>query len=650
VRAESAKVKDTLRFGDDLELDLGVGQLCRSGRVLKLERIPMAVLAFLVQQRGEVVSREQIVEKIWGKEVYLDTDNAINGAIRKIRQVLKDDPERPRFIQTITGKGYRFIAAVAAAEDESESEPGPGLAELKSDQSEDSARGFPGDGRRALGVLLLVATVVLIAIAMVVLYPRSGGFRGASSPSAGRTMLAVLPFDNLTGDASQEYFSDGMTEEMITQLGGLDPERMGVIARTSVMHYKHSPEKLAQIARELGVEYVLEGSVRRDGDKIRIAAQLIQMRDQTHLMARQYDGKATDVLVVQNEIAREISEEVQRALGEHKPIASTAAAPAQPALSPQAFEAYNLYLKGLYFWNKRTGEGFQQAIGYFQQAVQKDPSDARAYAGLAVSYALWGAYSGAPPAEFAGQARAAAQRAIQLNDRLPEAHAALALIVQNHDYDWQTAEKEFKRAIDLNPNYATGHHWYAEHLAWRGRFDEAFRESERARQLDPLSLIIASDYGATLYYSRQYDRAFAQFKAVREMDPDFSRAALIFEPYVQKGMFAEAEAVIEDHGQYDGRWYFANRAYVYGRAGRHEEAEQQIKKLLQANQRQPMDPIVMVEAYAGMGDKEQTLVWLEKAYAQHSNGLTALKVDPVYDPLRGDPRFQNLLARVGLAQ
>jgi len=443
-----------------------------------------------------------------------------------------------------------------------------------------------------------------------------------------------------------------MTEEMITQLGSLDPDQMGVIARTSVMHYKHSQEPLPQIARELGVEYVLEGSVRRDADKLRITAQLIQIRDQTHLWARQYDRAATDVLVVQSEIARQISDEIQKALGEHKPIAP---AP-QPVLSPQAFEAYNLYLKGQYFLNKRSREGFQEAIGYFQQATLTDPADARAYAALAGSFALWAAYSGAPPAEFAFQARAAALRAVQLNDRLPEGHAALALIVQNHDYDWQTAEKEFKKAIALNPNYATGHHWYAEHLAWRGRFDEAFRESERARQLDPLSLIIASDYGAILYYSRQYDKAIAQFGAVREMDPHFSRAALVYQPFVEKGMFAEAEAVIRNQNQNqnqkpsDSRWYYSSLAYVYGRSGRRDEAQKEVKKLLDVNREQPMDPIVLVQAYIGMGDNDQALAWLEKASAQHSNGLTGLKVDPMYDPVRDNPQFQNILARVGLAQ
>ncbi len=645
---EPAKIKEAIRFGENLELDLSSGQLSRAGRVLKIERIPVAVLLLLVQRRGDVVSREQIVEIIWGKDVYLDTDNAINGAIRKIRQVLRDDPEQPRFIQTITGKGYRFIAPVVTPD--AEAQALPVIAPQQSDGGEDSANSFFRNRKNVLGVLLLA--VAILAIVSAVIYPASFGLRASSSHAGGRTMLAVLPFENLTGDANQEYFSDGMTEEMITQLGSLDPDQMGVIARTSVMHYKHSQEPLPQIARELGVEYVLEGSVRRDADKLRITAQLIQMRDQTHLWARQYDRAATDVLVVQSEIASQISDEIQKALGERKPIAP---AP-QAVLSPQAFEAYNLYLKGQYFLNKRTKEGFQDAIGYFQQATLTDPADARAYAALAGSYALWAAYSGAPPAEFASQARAAALRAVQLNDRLPEGHAALALIIQNHDYDWQTAEKEFKKAIALNPNYATAHHWYAEHLAWRGRFEEAFRESERARQLDPLSLIIASDYGAILYYSRQYDKAIAQFGAVRELDPHFSRAALVYQPFVEKGMFSEAEAVIQNQKQKqkqkpsDGRWYHSSLAYVYGRSGRRDEAEAEINKLLDVNREEPMDPIVLVQAYIGMGDKDQTLAWLEKAFAQHSNGLTGIKVDPMYDPVRDTPQFQSILARVGLAE
>jgi len=644
VSLEPARIQDSLKFGDDFELDCAAGQLRRSGRVLKVERIPMEVLLFLVQQRGQLVTREQLVERIWGKDVYLDTDNSINGAIRKIRQVLKDDPEQPRFIQTITGKGYRFIAPVVPADIAPVIRPDaePALAGTpQAPVREDSAARF--SRRRVLGITILATVIVLIAGWGV--YRRWFEFQVLPLRSGGRTMLAVLPFENLTGDAGQEYFSDGMTEEMITQLGSSDPEHMGVIARTSVMQYKHGQEKLPQIAHELGVQYVLEGSVRRDADRVRITAQLIQMKDQTHLWAREYDREAKDVLVLQSEIAREISGEIQTALGEHKPVAPVA----QPTLSPEAFEAYNLYLKGQYFWNQRTVKGLQEAIGYFQQAAEKDPNSARAYAGLADSYALIGMYTGTPAVESAPKARAAALRALQLDDNLPEAHAALALIVQNHDYDWQTAEKEFKRAIELNPNYATGHHWYAEHLAWLGRFDEALRESERARQLDPLSLIIAADNGAILYYSRQYDRAIAQCSAVRELDPGFPRASIIFEAYVQKGMFADAEAYLEKCPD-DVPWCMSNWAYTYGRAGKQAQAEKELRKLLASNQREPIDPMVIVPAYLGTGNKDQAIAWLEKAFAQHSNGLTGLKVDPLYDPLRGDPRFQDLLRRVGLAE
>jgi TolB-like protein/DNA-binding winged helix-turn-helix (wHTH) protein/Flp pilus assembly protein TadD len=644
VSVEPAKTQDSLKFGDDFELDYAAGQLRRGGRPLKVERIPMEVLSLLVQQRGHLVSREELVEKVWGKDVFLDTDNSINGAIRKIRQVLKDDPEQPRFIQTITGKGYRFIAPVMA----------PAVAPIAGPQGQSEAAKFeapPASGRERSALWLSRPRILLIGAAATLLvaafvYLRHFEFHPQAPQPDGRIMLAVLPFDNLTGDTGQEYFSDGMTEEMITQLGSLDPDQMGVIARTSVMHYKHSPEPFQQIANELGVQYVLEGSVRRDADRIRITAQLIQVRDQTHLWARQYDRETRDLLVLQSEIAREISAEIQRALGEHRPVAPIL----QPTLSPQAFEAYNFYLKGMYFWNKRTVDGFQEAIGYFQQAVDKDPGYARAYAGLAATYALIGNYSGTPTTEFAVKARAAAQQALKLDDKLPEAHAALALIVQNHDYGWQTADQEFKRAIELNPNYATGHHWYAEHLAWLGRFDEALRESERARQLDPFSLIIATDHAAILYYSRQYDQAIAQFTAVRELDPGFPRTSMIFAAYVQKGMFAEAEADIEKHMPGDNPWHWSSLAYTYGRAGQKEKAEQELIKLLDLNRRQPVDPMVVASAYIGAGDNHQAILWMEKAYAQHSHGLTGLKADPAYDPLRADPEFQNLLQRVGLAR
>jgi tetratricopeptide (TPR) repeat protein len=307
--------------------------------------------------------------------------------------------------------------------------------------------------------------------------------------------------------------------------------------------------------------------------------------------------------------------------------------------------AYDLYLRGQYYWNKRW---LKQAIEYFQKATAEDPNYARAYAGLADCYALMGGYSGRPQNEFMSQARTAALRALELDGNLAEAHTALALIVQNYDYDWQTAEKEYRRAIELNPNYATAHHWYAEHLAWRGRFDEALRESERARQLDPLSLIIAVDNGAILYFSRQYDEAIQKLRGVKEMEPDFPRIHIVVFAYIEKGMYAEALADTKNWLEPGSSpWYWSMQAYVYGRAGQQSEAQRALDKLLELNRRQQIDPSALIQAYIGIGNKDKAFNLLENAYSQHST-LTTIKVDPIYDPLRSDPRFQDLLRRVGL--
>jgi TolB-like protein/Tfp pilus assembly protein PilF len=465
-------------------------------------------------------------------------------------------------------------------------------------------------------------------------------------PSSRRLMLAVLPFENLTGDAGQDYFSDGMTEEIIAQLGRLDPQHLGVIARTSVMHYKHSQERLEKIGRELGVQYVLEGSVRRDADKVRISAQLIQLRDQTHVWARQYDRELSNLLALQGEIAREIGRGIRLTFDDDKRDDSARRASA----SPGSYEAYDLYLKGRYFWNKRTPQGLHGAVEYFQQAIEKDPNYARAYAGLADSYALMSVYNMGPPREITPKARAAAQRAVELDERLAEAHASLAVIAQNYDWDWQTVEKEYRRAIELDPNYPTAHHWYAESLALEGRFDEAFVEIERARQLDPLSLIIAADYGAILYFSRQYDRAIEQFRTVLDMEANFPRAHMLELAYVQKGRYAQALADIDKWRRIeDNPWSWTMLAYVYGRSGQQVEARRALEKLEELNRRRETDALSIAVAHVGMGDKEKAIAWLQKAYAEHSIS-TALKVDPIFDPLRSDPRFQELMRRVGLAQ
>jgi len=652
------RIQDPIRFGADFELDFQSYKLRRSGRVLKLERIPMEVLLFLLEQRGQLVTREQIVERVWSKDVFLDTDNSINGAIRKIRQVLKDDPEEPRFIQTVTGRGYRFIAPVAepSGETPAASEPVTGLTARSvipaAPKAAVPSRGFAAEvrfaaekpGRWRWPWLVVIAVALAAALGAYFRWFRSA----RPQPPGTRLMVAVLPFENLTGDAGQEYFSDGLTEEMIAQLGNLDPQHLGVIARTSVMHYKNSRERLDQIGRELGVQYVLEGSVRRDPQKVRITAKLIQLSDQSHVWARQYDRELSGLLSLQGEIAQEIAGEIQLALSNPTRMA----ADHQPSLSPNAVEAYDLYLKGRFFWNQRTQRGFEQAIQCFQQAIAKDPNNGRAYAGLADSYAMISSYNLASHREFMPKARAAALKALDLDAGLAEAHTSLALVTQNYDWDWQTAEKEYRRAIQLNPNYATAHHWYAECLAFEGRFDEAFAESERARQLDPLSLIIAADKGAILYFSRQHDRAIQQLRGVLDMDPNFPRARIVLFSYVEKGQIADALAVIDQWRRVDATpWTWAVEAYVYGRAGQPAKAQHALEKLAQANRQRHLDPAPMLAlAYSGMGHKDEALASLEKAYSEHSHAVIAIKVDPAYDPLRSDPRFQELLRGVGLAQ
>jgi len=643
-----------LRFSV-FEVNFASRELFKGGTRLKIQKQPFMILSVLLERPGEVVSRDELRDRLWPDNTFVEYEDSLNTAVRKLRAALSDSSDSPRYVETVAGQGYRFIPPVEVvwekateAADVKEVLP----YEIAPEHvGADSLVHPPQPGasedtqsRRMKRPLFASALGIVLIAAALGGYFRWAGLRTQPQEAGGRTMLAVLPFENLTGDPSQEYFSDGLTEEMISQVGNVDSQHLGVIARTSVMHYKNSQAPLDQIGRELGVQYVIEGSVRRDSNNVRVTAQLIQTKDQTHVWARQYDRELNGLLNLQGEIAQEIADEIQLTLDSHK------SATGQPLNSPRQYEAYDLYLKGQYFLNKRTATGLEEAAQYFQQATASDPNYARAYAGLADCFALMGAYSERPQIEFISKARAAALKALEIDQNLPEAHTALALIVQNYDWDWHTAEKEFRRAIELNPNYATAHHWYAEHLMWRGRFDEALLESERARQLDPLSLIIAADNGAILYFSRRYDRAIEKWRSVLEMDPKFSRAQLIRGAYAEKARFPEALADTEGARQITPvAAYWSWRAYLYGRSGQMAQARHALHELLQWNRSHRVDPLFVTVAYLGIGNREQSLAWLEKAYAVHSSELVSLKVNPSYDLLRGDPRFQNLLQRVGLA-
>lgn len=638
-------------------------ELYKHGSKVKVRPQPLQLLNLLLSRAGDVLTREELRQQLWSSETFVDFEHSLNTSVKEMRAVLNDSANEPQYIQTLPRLGYRFIAPVEIVERENDRPPSRQQVDTSSFSQAGSApvvrefgvAEFPPANSPDVPLVRvpswrwwalpgLAAMLVVIAVGLL------QWSRPRTRPELvnGSIMLAVLPFENLTGDAGQEYFSDGLTEEMIAQLGRIDPQHMGVIARTSVMHYKNSAEQLDQIGRELGVQYVLEGSVRRDSDKVRITAQLIRTKDQTHVWTHQYDREVNSLLSLQGEIAQEISDAIQVTLGERKP--GEVSPPPIPH-APKSYAAYDLYLQGRYFWNKRTTQGLQQAVECFEQAIAKDPDYARAYAGLADSLALMSSYDVASPSVLIPKARAAALKALELDDKLAEAHASLALIAQNYDWDWQSAEKEYRRAIELDPNYATGHHWYAEHLAFRGRFDEAFAEIERARQLDPLSLIIQVDNGAILFFSRQYDRAIEQFQAVLKVEPTFPRARMMDYAYAQQGRYAEALADIEIWRRVDNTyWILIEEGYVYGRAGQPAEARRALEKLKLMNRGGKIDPFGLVPVYVGLGDKDQAFAWIEKSIANHSPGPIALKVDPIYEPLRSDPRFQSVLQRLGLAQ
>ena len=623
---------NSFRFGDFV-YDADETVLIHDGKPVSLPPKALKLLSVLIENRGRIVEKEDLLRQVW-QDSFVEEGN-ITYTVRLLRKSLNDDPQAPLYIETVPKRGYRFIAAVSEKSATNGNQP-----EVVERATTPPRRSSIWPDRRGLLIGLSLLIAVILASGAWLLWP---GHSGSAQPTQAKMMLAVLPFQNLTGDDAQEYFGDGLTEEMITRLGNIDPNRLGVIGRTSVMHYKNSAATIDQIGRELQVQYVLEGSVRRDANRVRVAAQLIQTSDQTHVWAREYDREITDILSLQDEIARQVAVNIQSTLGTDR-TGSTQTS------NPEDFEAYDLYLKGQYFFNKRGAENLRQAIGYFEQSVNKDRTSARAYAGLAASYALLSGYTAEPESENIAKARAAVSQALEINPYSSEAHTALALILREYDWNWSAAEKEFQRAIDLNPNNATAHHWYAEQLAMLGRFDEALHESEMARRLDPFSMIIATDNADILYYSRQYDLAIKKLREVQEMEPGFPRVHIVVHSYVEKGMFKEALADIEKWRDTTNEpWIWAELAYVYGRSGRTADAQHSVDRLLGMNKHQPLDASLFLWAYTGMGNKEQTFAWLEKAYDQHSNILTRLKVDPAFDPLRADPRFQELLARVHLA-
>jgi TolB-like protein/Tfp pilus assembly protein PilF len=493
---------------------------------------------------------------------------------------------------------------------------------------------------------IALASIVLLLILgpSAYLVQQRAGFH-AKVPDR-KIMLAVLPFENLGGDPDQEYFSDGLTEETIARLGSMNSQQLVVIARSSSMHYKHTGLGVAQIGRELGVDYLLQGTVHREGGIIRVTAELVQVRDQTHLWSRSYQSDVRDVLALQGDLARGVAAEIQMKLtpAQQARLAST------HTTSPEAHEAY---LKGLYFWNKITEEGMREAIAHFEQAINLDPAYAEAYATLGSCYGILGNLTAIPPNESFPRNKAAALKALEIDDTVSEAHAQLGYATMFYDHDWPRAEKEFRRALELNPSNANAHRGLAQYFVSNARFDDALAEIERARELDPVSLSINSDQGWFLHFARKPDEAIAQLRRALELDPNFAVAhVMLGNAYELKHEFdraiVEYQRALALSGNLTGRIAYLGHAYAL--TGRKNDAQQILKRLKELSRRGYVSPYHTALIYVGLGETDEAFAWLEKAYNDHYWMMAFLKVDPRLDPLRSDLRFQDLLRRVGLEQ
>jgi TolB-like protein/DNA-binding winged helix-turn-helix (wHTH) protein/Flp pilus assembly protein TadD len=671
--SEPAGVEQPIRFGEGYELDLRPRRLRRGSHVLKLERIPFEILLLLLEHRDEIVTRDQIVSRVWGQGVFLDTDNSIRGAIRKLRQVLKDDAETPRFIQTVTGQGYRFIAPVITPKEAgAASEPEASVVTTRdrdfvseldgwllarrlrlvgADQDRTAERvthagTAHGQGNRKVYRRLFVGAVALLPVACLLLFLAVWGWRRASSPptrSQGKIVLAVLPFENLSRDPDQEFFSDGLTEEMIAQVGKLNRDRLTVVARSSVAKYKGSNLAAKEIGRELNADYLVQGSVRRWSDRVRITVQLVQAQNQTDLWAESYDRELKDLLAVQDSVVQSIASQIHIALTEEEKTRLANPRQTRP-------EAYEAYLKGRYYWNKRTADGMQKAEHYFQQAIDSDPTYAAAYSGLADcnSGLTWHGFKS--PADALPKAYAAARKAVEIDPQSAEAHASLGLVL-SHGWDWAGAEAEFRRALALDPQYANAHHWYGDYFSIKRRHDEALAEASRALELDPLNLMISTWVALRYYQAHNYSRAIEQARNSVELDSNFAAAHLLLgEGYVQAGLHSEGVSELKRAASLSGGspLYTAQVAFALAAAGRKREALRIAHELETISRKRYVSPYGLAQIYAALNSDEDTFKWLQAAYSDRAVWMGYLAVDPIFDRYRSDHRFQELLRRIGL--
>jgi TolB-like protein/DNA-binding winged helix-turn-helix (wHTH) protein len=619
-----------LRFGV-FELDLRTGELRKSGKLIRLAPQPFRLLALLASRPGQLVTREEIQREIWGDDTVVDYEQGLSFAVKKARSALGDNSHSPRYIETLPRRGYRFIAPIYAG-DQSESVP---IA------SEPAGKGpVVPTSPRWRRIWLIGAGLAVVAVLFV--FKVSALHNLFFAPTLPRIhSIAVLPLQNLSGDKEQGYFADGMTDELITNLGQMSALR--VISRTSVMRYKRTTETVPQIGRELSVDAILEGTVFRSGNRVRITAQLIDARSDRHLWAHAYERDLRDVITLQDEVARDIADAITVKLTPRERARLTGTHPVNP-------EAHEAYMKGLYYWNQFTAEGVKKSLPFFQEAVAKDPKYALGYSGLAnyygVSYVRMDTLS---HDEACPKMEDFSRKAIELDDSISESHASLGGTRWLCDWDWDGAEREFKRALQLNPNSAQTHRFYSIFLVASGHPEQGVVEAERAVENDPMSGDINMGLGWVYYLSRHYDKAIQQEMKTIAMDPKRPNTHFVLGcVYEQKGQYDLAIREYRKSAQLAGRdpetspWLGS----AYALARNRQEALKILHRLGRNSTTRPDEALGRAIIFAGLGEKKQAFASLEKAFQARYWSLIEMNADPRFDSLRSDPRFQVLLRRM----
>lgn len=632
----------------DVVVDLAAYEVRRDGRPVRLERQPMDLLILLVERRGQLVTRAEIVDVLWGKDVFVDVETGIHTAIRKIRQALHDPADAPVFIETVPGKGYRFIGPVEELSGQATAsvmvEPRPAVddapAALPVEVAEPVAASRAGWARRVWVVAaILLASAALASVA-------GWSWRRSGEPGvAGRVVIAVLPFENISRDADNDYLADGLAEDTIVSLGRIDPDRVSVIGRTTMLAYRGTRKSLAEIGRELGADYLVESSLRAESESVRITSRLVRAIDQVQIWSESFDKTRGNVLSVQQELSRHIAEQVRATLSPARHLALG-------RRHSRNEEALDYFLRGRAAFYVRTPAAMRQAVAAFRQATEADPEYALAWAGLATAQASRVLNSDADPREVLPLAREAAMHAARIDPDLPEAQHAVAYLRWVLEWNWPAAAAGFHRALELDPSYGLAHQALGHLLSQMGRHAEGAAELQRARELDPLDPVRAAISSQVAFQAQDPRTAALHAERAIELNPGF---------WFGYQMLGQAR---EQLGQHEASLKAALRAmelsgrnskpvglygYTLARAGRTAEARALLASLEQRSREQYVPPYTMALIHAGLDDQAAVFDWLERAYAVRDVHLMYLPVDPKWDPYRADRRFVALLARCRFA-